>query len=360
MKILRVINSLSIGGAERSVTGNIPLHIKNGYEIDLLLLDGEETFFFRELKSKKVKIFSLGKKKNILNPFYILKLIRKMRGYDLVHVSLFPSLYWVALAKILSKNDIKLIYTEHATHNRRRNIFVFKYIDEFIYKQYAHIIAISPETNKNLKSHLRGEHKITTVYNGVDIDKIRNDQNSIIDDLRSKYQSKKLLVQVASFREAKDQDTLIRALSLLPEYFHVLFVGEGRRMQVCKDLAEQLGVSNRISFLGLQNNIGAILRISDIVIMSSHWEGFGRSAIEGMAVGKPVIASNVVGLANIIRDAGLLFEVGNEINLVNKILSLSSDEFFYNEIVKKCLIRAEKYSIQKMIESYETIYNMFK
>ncbi|MDC1324774.1 glycosyltransferase, partial [Flavobacteriaceae bacterium] len=346
-----------IGGAERSISCNIPLHINNGYEMDLLLLDGVDSFFLKELKSKKVKFFSLGIQTNMLNPFLIFKIARIIRGYDIIHVHLFPCLYWVALAKIFSKNKVKLVYTEHATHNRRRSFFLFKWIDKFIYKQYDHIIAISHETNKKLKAHLGYGYKITTIYNGVNLEIVRADQSSIANNLKLKYQNKKLLVQVASFRDAKDQDTLIRALCLLPDYFHVLFVGEGNRMDKCKNLALQLGVSHQISFLGLQNNIGAILGVSDIVIMSSHWEGFGRSAIEGMAKGKPVIASNVDGLSNIVKGAGLLFKAGCEVKLAKQILRLSIDDELYIETAKKCLIRAEKYSIQKMIDGYETIYN---
>ncbi|MGB2173275.1 MAG: glycosyltransferase family 4 protein [Flavobacteriaceae bacterium] len=349
-----------MGGAERLITSTIPLHIKNGYEVDLLLLDGVESFFLRELKNQKVKIFFLGLQNNILNPFLIFRIARRMRMYDIVHVHLFPSLYLVAFAKIFSNSKVRLVYTEHATHNRRRDLLIFKLIDKFIYRQYDHIIAISQETNSNLKSHIGSDYKITTVNNGVNLDNVITAQSSIASALKLKYQTKNLLVQVASFRAAKDQDTLIRALCLLPENFHVLFIGEGKRMEYCKNLALNLGVSKRITFLGTQNNIGAFLKISKMLIISSHWEGFGLCAIEGMAVGKPVVASNVSGLSSIVKDAGLLFEAGNEVKLVKQILSLFNDDKLYNETANKCLIRAKKYSIHKMIEDYEKIYKRLK
>lgn len=359
MKILRVINSLHIGGAERSIVGNVPLHINNGYATDVLLLNGEDTFFLKELKEHKVNVISLSKSNMLYNPFFILKIGRIINNYDIVHAHLFPSLYLVAFAKILKKSKTKLVFTEHNTSNNRRGKFIFKWIERLVYKQYDKIIAITPEANINLKRHLKSNRNITTIYNGVDLDKIQNEknQNSLYADRIVKLKDKKIIVQIASFRSQKDQDTLIRALTLLPEDFHVLFVGDGARIQICKDLAKKLSVEQQISFLGLQNKVGAILNESSIVVMSSNYEGFGRAAIEGMAAGKPVIASNVPGLSKIIEGAGLLFEVGDEKKLSNLILKLSNDSKFYNQTAVKCLQRAEEFDIKKMVEKYEVIYD---
>jgi len=356
MKILRVINSLHIGGAERSIVGNVPLHIKNGYKMDVLLLNGEETFFLKKLKSEGVKVFSLNKNKTLYNPLYILKIIKFLKDYDIVHAHLFPSLYWVSLANFFSKTKKILVYTEHNTHNRRREIPFFKFIDRFIYKQYKHIITITPETNKNLIAHLKRKDNISTIYNGVDIDQIQKDKSKLADSLLKKYKGKKILIQVAGFREQKDQDTLIKSLEVLPEEFHILFVGEGKREETCKNLVRSLGLEDRVDFLGVQNNVGALYKIADIVVMSSHWEGFGRTAIEGMAAGKPVVASDVKGLANLVKGAGLLFEKSNKNMLAEQILRLSEDKEFYEKCVKRSIERAEEYSIERMVNGYEVIY----
>ncbi|WP_111709653.1 glycosyltransferase [Lutibacter citreus] len=362
MKILRVINSLHIGGAERSIVGNVPLHIKNGYATDVLLLNGEDTFFLKELKEQNVPVISLGKSNMLFNPFFILKISRIINNYDIVHAHLFPSFYIVAFAKIFRNSKTKLVFTEHSTSNNRRGKFIFKWIERFIYNQYDKIIAITPEANINLKQHLRGNENITVIYNGVDLVKIRNEKNQNREsfNLNVKLKDKTIITQIASFRSQKDQDTLIRSLALLPENFHVLFVGDGARMSICKELTEKLGVADQVSFLGLQNNVGAILNKSSIVVMSSNYEGFGRAAIEGMAAGKPVIASNVPGLSKIVEGAGLLFEPRDEKMLSNLILKLSNDSNFYNQTVKKCLNRAEEFDISKMVKEYEDVYdNLF-
>lgn len=358
MKILRVINSLNIGGAERSIVGNLPLHIKNGYDMDVLLLNGENTFFKEELRKQNINVISLGKSKFLFNPLFLFKIIRLIDNYNIVHVHLFPSLYWVALAKYFKNSKTKLVFTEHNTLNKRRGSVIFKWMDRFIYKFYDRIIAITPEANANLKLHLKYDINITTIYNGVDIEKIKDGQNEDVlffNDFN--FENKKIIVQIASFRNQKDQDTLIRAMVLLPNEFHVFFVGDGDRIKICKDLAKKKGVEDRVSFLGLQKNVGAILARANIVVMSSHYEGFGRAAIEGMAIGMPVIASNVPGLSNLVNGAGLLFEVGDEEMLSSLILKLANNSDLYNEVSKKCSIRAREYGIEKMVKGYELLYD---
>ncbi|NHN26152.1 glycosyltransferase [Flavobacterium jejuense] len=354
MKILRVINSLNIGGAERSIAGNVPLHVMNGFEMDVLLLDGNQTFFVEELKKNGIKVTWFGVNNFIYNPFFVFKISKIINNYDVVHAHLFPSLYWVALAKIVTRSKVKLIYTEHSTYNKRRDYFFLKWIDQFIYNKYDKIIAISKEATKALSKHIM-RTDIITIPNGVDLSKVKEESKIVLNDLSKKYIGKKIIVQVAGFRISKDQDTVINCLALLPNKYVVLFVGDGERIEICKALVEKLNVSDRIEFLGLQNNIGAILNLADVVVMSSHWEGFGRAAIEGMALGKPVIATNVSGLADVVKDAGLLFEKGNVNQLKELILKLELTDF-YALISKKCEERAEEYNIKKMIDSYEDIY----
>lgn len=354
MKILRVINSLNIGGAERSVVGNVPLHIQNGIDMEVLLLTGKRTFFLEELEKKNIKIHVLGKNNNVYNPLLIFKISKYINNYDLIHVSLFPALYWVALAKIVTRSKTKLVFTEHSTHNKRMNSPFFRWVDRFIYKQYNHIVSITPEANFNLTKHLNGKYAIATIYNGVDISKIKNGTKKKLNNVVPA--DKKIILQIAGFRAAKDQDTVIKSLSLLPQEYHVVFAGDGQRMNICKDLAKSLNVFDRISFLGLQNNVENILSCADVVVMSSHWEGFGRAAVEGMAAAKPVIATNVSGLSDIVGGAGLLFEVGDYKKLAGIIRNLCKDEKFYNEIAVKCAERAEKYDIKTMVDGYELLY----
>jgi glycosyltransferase involved in cell wall biosynthesis len=201
---------------------------------------------------------------------------------------------------------------------------------------------------------------MTTIYNGIDLHKVRMEATIVKPDLQSQFSNKKLLVQVAGFRDQKDQDTVIKALTVLPEEFVAVFVGEGKRMETCKALANELKVADRVVFMGLQSQVGSILGMAEFVVMSSHWEGFGRAAVEGMALRKPVLASDVPGLSDVVSGAGLLFEVGDYKTLANSIVELSSNKHYYDEVASKCYDRAEIYDIKNMVQAYEEIYNQLR
>ena len=135
-----------------------------------------------------------------------------------------------------------------------------------------------------------------------------------------------------------------------------VFVGDGVRRTICENLAVHEGVKDRIHFLGVRDDVPQILQSVDVVVMSSHCEGFGLAAVEGMAAGKPVIASDVPGLSEVVSGAGVLFEQGNVKMLSEQINALLTDSKYYEEIAHKCLLRAERYDIHKMGEQYEEIY----
>lgn len=360
MKVLRVINSLGIGGAERSIVNNVPIHNKRGIETDVLLLNGKKSFFIDSLKEQSVKVMYLEKKENIksiYNPLLLFRLIKYFKNYDIVHAHLFPSIYWVSLAKLFSKSKVKLVLTEHSTENRRRNSNkLIKLIERKIYANYDAIITITPEAKKNLEKHLGSEKNIHMIYNGVDLKSFENVKSNY------KFPNKNILnpfylVQVASFREQKDQKTLIRALKHLPENIIAVFVGDGKTRKDCMDLASELSLNNRVIFLGLQNNIPEIMHAADIVIMSSIYEGFGRSAVEGMAAKKPVVASDVDGLAKVVNDKRLLFKVGDDLELAKIVLKLYQNEELYSEFSEICYLNAQRFSLENMIEEYEKVYH---
>lgn len=357
MKILRIINSLAIGGAERSVVGNLPLHKKNGLDIEVLLLNGKKTFFLNQLKKDNIKVHSLGIDNNIYNPFLIIKLCKIIKNYDIIHAHLFPSLYWVAIAKFLVRSKVKLVFTEHSTHNRRKQNWFLRRIDKFIYSQYNVVIAISEAASLNLKESLEKNDKpeIVTINNGVDFKKLKQESLIVNKELKKKYINKKIVLQIAAFRPEKDQETLIKSLLYLPEEYYVFFVGDGERRVICEKLVESLGFVDRVLFLGFQENVGSVISLADIVIMSSHWEGFGRAAVEAMALDKPVIATNVPGLRDVVDNAGLLFDVGDSEHLSKLILSLKDMEY-YNLISRKCEERSKLYNIEFMVSAYEDVY----
>ena len=90
--------------------------------------------------------------------------------------------------------------------------------------------------------------------------------------------------------------------------------------------------------------------------MSSHWEGLSLSNIEGMSVGKPFIASDVTGLREVTKDAGILFSKGDAKALGNIIQQLSNNPAYYKQIADQCYARAQQYDIRKTVQEYLKVY----
>lgn len=167
---------------------------------------------------------------------------------------------------------------------------------------------------------------------------------------------KKIVIQISAFRNQKDQETLIKAMQYCSENVILWLVGDGENRMKCENLVKELNLSERIIFLGIRTDIPQLLRNTDIVVLSSHWEGFGLAIVEGMATNLPVIASDVPGLRDIVNGAGLLFPVGDEKILAEKINSLISDKDFYERTAKACFERAKQYDINVMVEQYIELY----
>ena len=362
MRILQVITSLDMGGAETLVVNLIPRLQALGNTVDLCIFNGKETPLTHRLKkeSPQTKIYALGH--GVYNPLYILKLIKIMRNYDIVHTHNSSPQLFVAIASLFSHTN--LVSTEHNTSNRKRNWMWYRPIESWMYGQYNHVICISQIAEDKLREYMGGvwldktNHRykqISTINNGVDVKAISDatPDNALL----SLKEQRKAILMVAGFRDAKDQDTVVKALGLLDNSrFEVWFAGVGIRQEIVKQLAESLGVSDRVRFLGLRTDIPNVLRAADVIVMSSHWEGLSLSNVEGMSAHKPFIASDVNGLKEVTKGYGILFPHEDAKALAEEINRLTSDETYYNEIAERCYNRALEFDISNTVSGYADVY----
>lgn len=358
MKILQVINSLHTGGAEKLLLDTIPKYNEKGIVMDLLLLNGEKTPFYKKLEALNIcTIFSLSNG-TVYNPFLIFKLIPYLKKYDIIHVHLFPAQYWVVIAKLLSFSKVKLVFTEHNTTNKRVEIPFISYLNKFIYIYYSATICITEEIRKEYISYTGlSKKRFITIKNGIDLTEIKNAQSISKQIIHPEiYNNDVLLMQVASFREQKDQNTLIRAMKHLPDNIKLLLVGDGDLINKSMELVNIEKLTKRVFFLGNRYDVPQLLKSVDIVVLSSKHEGLSLSCIEGMASGNPFVASDVPGLTEIVKGAGILFPKGDFITLANKISLLLNDKIYRNQIVSKCVKRALDFDNEIMVEKHIKLY----
>ena len=169
-----------------------------------------------------------------------------------------------------------------------------------------------------------------------------------------------VLMQVARFKEEKNQIDLVKVLAQLPTDIHAVFVGDGPMRKHCETLAKDLNVEEQAHFLGKREDIPSLLAAADIVVMPSLWEGFGLSAVEGMAAHKPVLASNVAGLAQVVEDESLLFPVNDIETMANRIIKLYKDEDLRKRVGEECYQRAQKYDVRFMLDNLWKLYSQLE
>ena len=209
-----------------------------------------------------------------------------------------------------------------------------------------------------------------TIHNAIDsreIQKIANDINKA--DLKKELNISHrdiIIGAVSRLRQEKGIDTLIKAFSLLTQNYtniHLLIVGTGPDEEVLKSYVKESGISSQVVFYGQASWERAmeLLSIMDIVVVPSRFEGFGLTAAEAMAAGKPVIASNTSGLKEVVCDnqTGLLFPVGDFEALKNSMVKLASDSGLRENLGLAGKERVKKYfSIESFRKKIYALYNI--
>jgi glycosyltransferase involved in cell wall biosynthesis len=358
MKLAIVNNDLGAGGAEKLIR-DMTLFLDKSIQFDVIILNSKNAVYKEEIERAGIKVISIDSRFGIYNPLNVLKLIKILKNYDVVHGHVFPSQYWVGLVARLLPKRIKFITTEHNTINRRRGKILFKYIDSFVYNSYDEIVSITENVEYNLKTWLekKNDNKFKIIENGIDLEKYSN----AVASLREEFHLGKkdiVLTMVARFSEQKDHETLIRAMEKLPKNYKLLLLGEGDLKEKCIQLTKELNIENKVNFLGFRIDGPEILKMSDIGVLSSNFEGLSLSAIEVMASGLPFIASKVSGLEEMVDGVGVLYEHKNIDALVSEIFKLGKDLKYRKNIGKKCLEKSKQYCIQNMVKKYEQVYKI--
>lgn len=358
MRILHIITSLRQGGAERLVSLILPLLKKNGHEVELVIFDGKKTNFYNQLIDEQVKIYSLGNGVlQMWNPLHIFKLRKLIRNgnYDVIHTHNTPSQLLTSYA--VKKDCPVLVTTEHNTTNRRRNWVWYRPIERRMYRKYDSVVCVSQKTKDNLENFLNTYLpgiKIV-IPNGIDLENYSAISENVV-LRRQKSDNRHIILMIGAFRKQKDQATLIKAINLLPENYYLWLAGGWKGRKSCENLVQKIGLKDRVEFLGISDDIPELLAKSDVVVLSSHYEGMPMSAIEAMASGKPFIGSDVEGIREIADGAGILFPEGDSKALADAIKEICQDPDYYNRIAEQCRKRASKYDINTTVKGYEELY----
>jgi hypothetical protein len=302
-----------------------------------------------ELGVSSRNFFAIFKLRSILK--------KRILEYDdvLVHAHLTWPFYFVALATLFL--NVKLIYTEHSTVNKRRKIPLLRYIERLIYARYSRIICISAGVERSLAPWVGQalQARLVIVPNGSRI-------YSMVD--RAQLADRKpRLVSVGSLTSRKNFTTALRAVAEVKDQVEsYAIVGEGPERQRLEHLIRDMGLEDIVTLVGWSDQIDKYLQSSDIQVIPSLWEGFGLVAVEGMSTGICVVASNVDGLRDVLGQNNPAVTLVDDIENVQswiKGLKLGIQKLRADtdgELAAAARKQAEQFTMEAMADRYLEVY----
>jgi glycosyltransferase involved in cell wall biosynthesis len=225
------------------------------------------------------------------------------------------------------------------------------------------LIAVSNAIVEKIAAERPDLAPVELIYNGVDLD--RYDHQEPCCTLRDEYgmeAGSQIVGVVARLEPEKGHQTLIDAwphvLRRVPDAY-LLVVGEGSRRDLLEQQAAANQVAHRVVFTGRRDDVPAVTAALDVAVLPSHREAQGLSILEAMALTRPVVASDVGGIPEMIEDGvtGLLVPHDEPVKLADAIVRLLTDHGFADTIARAGhdLVH-DRFCIELMIKAIETIY----
>lgn len=135
-------------------------------------------------------------------------------------------------------------------------------------------------------------------------------------------------------------------------------VGEGPERKKAEKTVKELGIQDKVIFLGESNEIDKILCFSDLFLLPSETESFGLAALEAMVNSVPVISSNSGGLPEVNKhgQSGYLYEVGDVKSMANGAISILENNDTLARFKQQARIASERFDIHQVVPMYEELY----
>ncbi len=289
IRILEAITPSKIGGAEVYVADLCDGLAKLGAEIELFCPKGRP---FVEYAANRGISSTTWKTHGKLDPITVFKLARLIKDHhiDVLHTHLSTaSLIGAFAARQAGKPSVAHVHGMNSAT---------------CFKHSTMIIAVSEAVKKHLCAQGLPEDRVTVVHNGVNLAKF---EPMPIDDARSELgiDSSPLIGVFGRLSSEKGQRVALESMALVAQNIpnaRMLMVGDGKDYKDLITLAETLEISEKVRFESFNPNIQPMISACDVVLIPSQKEGFGLVAVNAMALERPVVATNIGGLPEIIKD----------------------------------------------------------
>ena len=287
------------------------------------------------------------------------------RHLDLFHVHYavpHATSAWLAKQMLEEPDELKIVTTLHGT-------------DITLVGQdpsYRSIVKFSIERSDGLtavSSYLKDETEAAFGCAGCDVRVIpnfvdtelfarktdRRNRNALADP------NEKIIMHISNFRPVKRVDDVVRVAARVMEKVpaRLVFVGDGPDRPMAEERARNLGIGDRVLFLGKQESVAVLLSCADVFLLPSESESFGLSALEAMASEVPVVGTRCGGLEELVEDGatGRLLPVGAVDAMAAAAIEILSDDARRQEMGRAGRAEAQtQYSIERILSMYEACY----
>jgi len=298
------------------------------------------------------------------------KLLKEIR-FSLVHVHTPVAAFVTRLASQLT-NTHPVLYTAHGFHFYKggplKNWLFYYNIEKLAAHWTDGLITINEEDYKAAQEFkLRRNGKVFFVP-GVGVDIVSLEQRIASIDRSEKRKELGLSVDTAvaitvgELNANKNHIQVLRALSKLNKTnFHYLIVGNGESEQKLKKAVNELMLQDKVSFLGFRRDVLELLAASDVFILTSRREGLPKAVMEAMAVGLPIIATDVRGNRDLVKNGenGYLVPLDDVEQTVIVIKRLIDSEDLRRSMGEKSKELVKQYDLRNIISQMEKIYDLF-
>lgn len=293
------------------------------------------------------------------------------RKYDLIHVHTPIAAFITRISLLLFKGRPKIIYTAHGFHfykggNYMKNI-VFIALEKLAGFATDFLVVINNEDFEAAKRYkIVPEDRVVYMPGiGLDLNKYHKDRvtEAQINEIRSKLSISKnevVLLIVAEFTKNKRNEDVILAFSKIIKKYtdvHLVIIGKGKNFNKVVKYAKDIGVSNKVHFLGRRSDVPVLIRSSIAVILASRREGLPRILMESLALETPCIATNIRGSNEVVRDGcGMLYQSGDVDELVQCIEYILKNPIEAAMMGSNGRARVNEYAIEGLIKRHEELY----
>lgn len=288
----------------------------------------------------------------------------KLFNIELLHVHYaIPHAYAGYMAKKILEDEgifIPMITTLHGTDiTLVGNHPFYKPAVTFSINKSDFVTSVSENLKQNTLDFFNIDKEIEVIPNFIDISKYSTDFEDCNRSLMAN-DDERIITHISNFRKVKHIPDVIHIFNGIQKQIpaKLIMVGEGPEKENAELLCEQLGLLNKVVFLGNSNEIDRILCFSDLFLLPSRTESFGLAALEAMINRVPVISSNTGGIpeVNIHGVSGYLSEVGDVDDMVANALKILSDEGELETFKERAFDTAKKFDIKNILPLYEAIY----